>query len=263
MSKLNGLSGLEQEVYFKASEAMHRIVTHETILSWGIAGKGVINVILSNMCKKGWLIRLKRGVYMVGGPKGGLEDVFYAAQTIFDGYLGFSTALNLHGLMDELPFTVYVVTVKVSGSRRLGSHEIKAVALGKRALGIERKGDYWISSVPKTIYDSLYLPEYGGGYPLALKAIHLAKMDEAGWGEFLSYVEKFESDASCQKTGYLLELLSRKTGTPVPDSVIERLGKSVRSVVYLGKGKGGVYDKKWKLVDCIGEGRLLSWWHGG
>ena len=262
MSNLNKLSGLEQNIYFLSAEALHSIIAYDTIKSWGLAGKGVLDVTLSRMCKKGWLVRLKRGVYLVSKPSGAVpEDALYAAQSIFGGYIGFSTALNLHGLMDEMPFTIYLVTESISKSKQLGDYLVKAVALGKRAVGMERKGAYLVSNIPKSIYDSFYLPEYGGGYASVLKAIHLSRMGNAQWKEFVFYLGKFSSGAFCQKIGYMLELL-KKTKIKIPAFVFQYLAKRVRSVVILGAGKGA-YNKKWRVVDAIGEQALLSWWYHG
>lgn len=263
MPKVKALSGLESRIYLFASQSKGGIITRDIIESWGLAGKKVLDVILSRMARKGWLLRLKRGVYLVQKPgeKGVVPDVYCASQLIFRGYIAFSTALYLHGLSDEVPFTVYIATVKTSKKKKLGKIEIKAVALEKRALGTTEYKGYFISTVPKTIYDCLHIPEYGGGYPKILKAVHLAKMKREQWNEFIGYIERFESDAFCQKVGYLLTML-KKTKTKIPASVLAYLKKRVKSVVKLGKGKGK-FNRGWRVVDAIGEKTLLAWWlHG-
>jgi predicted transcriptional regulator of viral defense system len=264
MLKLNkrSLSALEQQIYFLSQGAKNNIITYDTIRSWGLADENVLNVVLSRMCKKGWFTRIKRGVYLLSGYGKGIVDIFYTAQFVYPGYLAFSTALYLHKLIDEMPFTIYIATKEISGSKNLGEYTIKAVSLGKRAIGIQRIGDYWISTIPKTLYDCLHFPEYGGGYSRILKSIHSAKMNEKQWEEFIDYVKKFDSDASCQKIGYLLDLL-KKTRMNIPSSVFSYLQKRVKSVVLLGKGTKGKFNKKWKIVDRIGEQTLLSWWYRG
>ncbi len=265
MLKLNkkSLSALEQQIYFLSQGAKNNIITYDTIRSWRLADENVINVILSRMCKKGWLTRLKKGVYLLSGYGKGIVDIFYTAQFVYSGYLAFSTALYLHKLIDEMPFTIYIATKGISASKHFGEYNIKAVSLGKRATGMQLIGDYWISTIPKTLYDCFHFPEYGGGYSRILKSVHSSKMNEKQWDEFINYVKKFDSDASCQKIGYLLDLL-KKTNVDIPSFVLSYLQKRVRSVVSIGKRKAkGKFNKKWKIIDHIGEQTLLSWWYHG
>ncbi|MEW5996903.1 MAG: type IV toxin-antitoxin system AbiEi family antitoxin domain-containing protein [Candidatus Micrarchaeota archaeon] len=262
MPKTSELTGLEAKIYSFASKARKGIITMDIIDSWGLAKKSVLKVVLSKMVRKGLLMRLKKGVYAFQplGARGMVGDVFEAGSEIFGGYIGFATALNIYGLMDEVPFTVYVVTVNKSGRRELGQYEIKAVAMGKRAVGTTEYNGIFISTIPKTIYDCLHIPEYGGGYPKILKAISLAEMDAEGWEEFLGYAERFGSAAFCQKIGYLLERMRDYTGIAVPEFVLERLHKKVKSTVRIGEERGK-YNAKWKVSDGFREEELFGWWY--
>lgn len=262
MPKISSLTGLEAKIYTFASKARRGITTMDIIDSWGLAKKSVLRVVLSKMVKKGLLLRLKRGVYAFQhlGARGMVDDIYDAGEEIFGGYIGFGTALNMYGLMDEVPFTIFVVTVNKSGRRELGQYEIKAVAMGKRAMGTTEYNGHFVSTIPKTIYDCLHIPEYGGGYPKILKAISLAEMDAKGWEEFLGYAERFGSASFCQKAGYLLERMRDYTGIVVPEFVLERLHRRVKTTVRIGDGKGK-YNAKWRVSDGFPEEELFGWWY--
>ena len=89
-----------------------------------------------------------------------------------------------------------------------------------------------------------------------------AKMSEDQWKEFLYYVNKFEFHAFGQRVGYMLSLLKKETKLDVPDFILIYMKSKIRYSVSLGK-INGVDIKEWKIEDCIGKEKLLSWWYHG
>lgn len=254
------LSNLEEKVYFAALEA--ELVSFETIKSWGICSNGTLKVVLHHLVKKGYFQRIKKGLY--AAKKRGIEihDAFLFAQNLYSGYLAFSTALYIHKLSEELPFTIFVATKERSEERSFGNYIIKAVALDKRLMGAGKKEGTVASTIPKTIYDCFHLPQYAAAFANVLKAVYNAKMSEEQWKEFLYYVNKFESHGFCQRAGYMLSLVKKETKLDVPDFILNYMKSKIKYSVSLGKGKG-IYIKEWKIEDCIGKEKLLSWWYHG
>ncbi|MFH0837454.1 MAG: hypothetical protein V1870_04955 [Candidatus Aenigmatarchaeota archaeon] len=112
---------LEQKIYLLSQGANHKIITFEIIESWRVCNKNVLKVVIHNLLKKSLFITLKKGVYIVQPPftKGiVIEDQFYTAQSLFNGYIGFASALYVHKLMDEMPFTVFIATRNKSFSKK-------------------------------------------------------------------------------------------------------------------------------------------------
>jgi len=248
-----------ESIYLACLESGRRIIPIELIRSWRLAKDRSLNVIMHRLCSRKKLLRLKKGLFYVLRPgEKEIDDIYEVALAIYPGYLGFSTALELKGLIDEVSFTVYVITSRTRGKRQIGRYEIKAIPFGERTVGYERIGKYEISTTAKTIYDCLKRPQYAGGYQKVLKATYYA---EINWEEFLYYLEKFEDPAFFRKTGYLLEMLKRETKKNVPNWVLEKLNRPGK-MAWLGKGKG-VHNKKWNIMDCIGKTILLSWWYNG
>ena len=199
---------IPQRVHSLARRSKHSIFSTEEARSWQLCSPGTLRVTLSRMANEGALVRLKKGVYYaapVGQPDMPVDDAMYAAQLMYDGYLAFATALQIHRLAGEVPFTVFVATRSTSSARHLGVMEIRAVALRDRAVGAERKGDYLVSTRPKTLYDCLRLPRLAGGEVAVAKALRRARLTLAEWKEFASYVKRFETAGSSRQLQATLE----------------------------------------------------------
>jgi len=221
-----------------------------------------INKICSNLSSKGYLHRLKRGVYLVQERPSAvpvIKDPYKIALALFKGYIGFSSALRVYNLLDYAPFTIFVVTVNKSREKRVGGYTFKAVAMGKRAVGLTYHKGIYLSTISKTFFDCFYKPQYCGGYSVITKAISDVEPD---WDEFIRYFE-FASDSLCQRTGYVLELMGEETGKKIP--ILDFFRKRVRNntkLVPSGKA-GGKYIKEWKVLDNLGKENILSWWYHG
>ena len=186
---------LERRVLSLAGRAKHGIFSFGEAKSWRLCSEGTLRVTLARMARKGSVARLAQGLYFarpIEQPGALPDDVFYAAQLAFGGYLAFATALYLHRLVGEYPFTVFVATGNKSVSTQWGAVEVKAVALRSRAVGVIRMGDYVVSTRAKTLYDCLHLPEYAGGVKGVVNAFKNARLSEGEWMEFWRYVGSFE-----------------------------------------------------------------------
>ncbi len=221
-----------------------------------------INKICHSLSSKGYLHRLKKGVYLIQKKPSDLpliKDPYKIALALFKGYIAFSSALRVYNLLDYAPFTIFVVTVNKSREKRVGEYTFKAVAMGKRAVGLTYYNGIYISTISKTFFDCFYKPQYCGGYSVITKAINDVELD---WDEFIMYFG-FASDSLCQRTGYVLELMEGETGNKIP--ALDHLRKRVKNntkLVPSGKA-GGKYIKEWKVLDNLGKENILSWWYHG
>ncbi len=252
------LSPEEQRIYFALSERTDRIFTIEMVRALEIVAGGTLRFLLSDMTKKGWLTRLKKGVYYINEPSGrSFEDLFKIATYMFNGYLAFASALRIYGAITETPYTVYIATRNTSSRKNIGNMEIRAVALRKRAVGVTKHDGYTVSSRAKTLYDCFYLPEYAGGYSKIIEAIHSMQLKPKEWKEFLSYVNTFDKSSSKRKIGYLLSM-ANEVGSRVPANVIRQLNEK-GALAKLGSSGRGKYVREWNVMDYLGEGYLLGW----
>jgi predicted transcriptional regulator of viral defense system len=222
-----------------------------------------LNKIVSQLCAKGYLHRVKRGVYLVQETPSEapyINNPYKVALAIYKGYIGFSSALRVYHLLDYEPFTIFVVTVNKSREKKIGDYTLKAVAMGERAVGITFHEGIYTSTLVKTFFDCFYKPHYSGGYSAITKALYDVELD---WDEFLTYFGAFASDSLWQRTGYVLDLIREETGKLIPGLEVFRSHvKTNTKLVPSGKA-GGKYNRGWKVLDNLGKENILSWWYYG
>lgn len=159
------------------------VITLELLDSLKLASRQTLKVTLSRLAKSGRLLRLKRGVYCTNP----MRDAFAAASAIFNGYVGFGSALYLHRMLAEIPFTIIVVTKATSAAKELGQYEFRAVSFGKNAVGSGRKGRMAVSTRAKTLFDCLQLPRYAPEFEKVVQAYAENPLSKKEWKEFDSY----------------------------------------------------------------------------
>lgn len=222
-----------------------------------------VNKVCSSLSSKGYLYRLKKGVYLVQTKPSDVpvvKNVYKIALALFKGYIGFSSALRLYNFIDYEPFTIFVVTVNTSMEKTIGEYTLKAVAMGDKATGMTYHNGTYVSTVAKTFFDCFYKPQYAGGYSTITNALYDADID---WNEFLGYFE-LASNSLCQRTGYILDILGDATDI-VPIDVLDYFKKRIKNNTRLlpsGRSKGK-YVKEWMLLDNLGKENILSWWYHG
>lgn len=163
------------------------ILPLDVLASISPASRGTLLATLCRLARAGRIVRLKRGAYSVAP----IRDGYAAAQAKFGGYIAFASALRLHGLIAEEPFTITVATPSTSKTVRAGSLEFRSVALGGRAVGSERNGAHVVSSRPKTLFDCLFIPQYSVEKEKLKEAYAAAGMTTGEWREFRGYAKRF------------------------------------------------------------------------
>src|SRR5271157_1920172 len=99
MNKIINIDGLPDII----STADVRCLLH------GKATKRMLTYAINRYLKERTIVKIKRGLYSK------TPNAFYVASRIYDGYVGFSSALYLHGLKTEMESVIYVC---VDGSAR-------------------------------------------------------------------------------------------------------------------------------------------------
>jgi len=186
---------LTEQVLKAVENSPNGIATLDVLDSLGVGNRQSLKITLSRLGKSGKIIRLKRGVYS-SNP---MKDMYACAQSLFNGYIGFASALYLHELISEMPFTVIVVTFGTSETKRIGNVEFRAVSLKDKAVGFERKGDYLVSTRAKTLFDCIYLPYYGIEEDKLVNAYEQVKLKQDEWNEFEKYCALFAKGKTALK----------------------------------------------------------------
>lgn len=223
---------------------------------------GAIRELLSDMTKRGLLMRLKEGIYHVIPYEANAETFMpdwhlIAKYIVKDAkhYIGYYSALQIHNLITQPSLKEQIVV-----SKQLRPSEIKIKAIpfqfiyhnekhffGVKKMWIDSFNKVLCSDLEKTFIDCLFKPDYAGGIVEIARAIYVSK-DKINYDTLLEYAKRFDSQAVMKRLGFLLELLEIKTG------IIDELQK-LKTVSYITLDtelpKKGKYNTRWSVLQNL------------
>ncbi len=221
-----------------------------------------IRELLSDMTRRGLLMRVKRGLYYAIPYEQDAEtfmpDWHLLAEYLVQGakyYIGYYSALQIHNLITQPSLKEQIV---VSRQIRPSTIKIKDVPFqfifhnekhffGTKKIWIDNFNKVICSDLEKTIIDCLFKPNYAGGIVEIARAIYLSR-NKIKFNVLLEYINKFNSQAVLKRLGFLLEILEIET------SIINSLQKiKTNSIVLLDTElpKGGKIITKWSIRQNI------------
>ena len=143
--------------------------------------------LLSSMTKRGLIMRIKDGLYHIIPYENNSNEYFpnwhLAAEAMVQPlryYIGFYSALDIHGLITQPSLTEQVVTEKqmIPKIKMVRNVKFEFITLNKkwffgfRKTWIDDFDKVYCSDYEKTTIDCLYKPSYGGGITEIVKAIN-------------------------------------------------------------------------------------------
>lgn len=223
---------------------------------------GAVKALLSDMTRRGLLMRIKKGLYYVIPYEQDPETFMPEWHTLsgylvngIDYYIGYYSALQIHNLITQPSLKEQIVVAKQIKPSEL---KIKGVPFQfiyhnqKHFFGVTK---VWIdnftkvlcSDVEKTIIDCLFNPNYAGGIPEIARAIYVSK-NKINFNRLFDYIVKFGSQAVIKRLGFLLEVLNIET-----EITDELLKIKTKSIVVLDKElpKEGKFISKWSILQNI------------
>lgn len=183
--------------------------------------ESTLRELLSDMTKRGLLMRLKDGVYYIIPYEANAEDFMpdwhlIAEHIVNDAkhYIGYYSALQIHNLITQPSLKEQIV---VSKQIRPSQIEIKSVPFqfiyhndkhffGAKKIWIDSFNKVLCSDLEKTFIDCLFKPYYAGGIVEVARALYTSK-DKIKYDKLLDYTIKFDSQAVIKRLGFLLEIL--------------------------------------------------------
>ncbi len=255
----------EQEIYFFLEKLGLKVFSVRDLVERGFSRR-VVHDSLSSLARKGVISRVRKGVYVKARPKllydrlQQFESPILVAAKIAekDYYIAYLSAMQFHGVAEQVPFIVYVAIPGRRRNFRYGDYEVRFVNMSRgKFFGFakEKLGeDYiYVSDREKTIIDCLDRSEYAGGYGGAVSMIReLVLKEKIDWQRLRDYAFRIGEQALIHRLGYVLELLSEKT--MVPRRIIKEFEKRVKpQVYYFVKNEKGRYVKKWQLIVAEAE----------
>lgn len=230
----------------------------EALLALTESKENAVRELLSDMTKRGLLMRLKEGVYYIIPYEQDAElfmpDWHLIAEHIVNDaeyYIGYYSALQIHNLITQPSLKEQIV---VSKQLKPSVLKIKNVPFqfifhnkdhffGTKKIWIDNFHKVQASDLEKTIIDCLFKPDYAGGIVEIARAIN-ASASKINFERLLEYIKRFKSQAVIKRLGFLLELL--EINNPIIESLLK---DKTASYVLLDTElpKSGKMNSKWSI----------------
>lgn len=198
----------------------------EAFLSLPESKESAVRELLSDMTKRGLLMRLKESVYYII-PYEQDSDTFMPDWHLLaeylvnetEHYIGYYSALQIHNLITQPSLKEQIV---VSNQIRPSSLKIKSITFqfiyhnenhffGMKKIWIDSFNKVLCSDLEKTFIDCLFNPGYAGGIVEIAKALYMSR-NKINFDKLLAYSLNFNSQAVIKRLGFLLEILEINTG---------------------------------------------------
>jgi predicted transcriptional regulator of viral defense system len=195
--------------------------------------ESAVRELLSDMTKRGLLMRLKESVYYIipyeQNSESFMPDWHLIAEYLVNDaayYIAYYSALHVHNLITQPSLKEQIVvskqirpsTIKIKGVPFQFIYHNENHFFGAKKIWIDSFNKVVCSDMEKTFIDCLFKPEYAGGIVEIAKAIYISK-DKINFNKLLDYSKKFKSQAVIKRLGFLLEILE------IDNSIIDELLK--------------------------------------
>lgn len=222
--------------------------------------KGYTNIVLHNLIKEGWIRDIHKGLYAFTNAAGihPIHEFEIAMHLVKPAMISHYSAFYHHGITDQVPYDVFITTIKGAYVPQLGEKSKKAGfkldGVHYRIMQINKgrffgaitawKGEvsYQVTDLERTLLDGLASPQYCGGFKEVLYGFS-EKIDKLNIGKLVNYALRLDIAVS-RRLGWILEKLEIES---------EKISNLVQAD-YPGYRKldpttqpKGPYDKKWRL----------------
>lgn len=187
--------------------------------------KTTVYQLLSDMAKRGLLMRVKDGVYYIipyeQDSEKFMPEWHLLAECLVTSsqyYIGYYSALQIHNLITQPSLKEQIVVCK---QQRPSVITVKDVPFqfiyhnekhffGLKKIWIDSFNKVFCSDLEKTIIDCLFKPDYAGGIVEIARAIYVSR-EKIKYDKLFEYSIKFKSQAVIKRLGFLLDILEIET----------------------------------------------------
>jgi predicted transcriptional regulator of viral defense system len=224
---------------------------------------------MSNMVKRGLLMRIKEGLYYIipfeQDAETFMPDWHLLPQYLVkdaDYYIGYFSALQIHSLTTQPSLKEQIVVNRQIKPSTLVIKDIPFQFIyhnekhffGNKKTWIDSYNRVQCSDLEKTIIDCLFKPDYAGGITEITKAIYKVK-DTIDYPKLLEYTKYFDSQAVIKRLGFLFDLLE------IRNQLIDELQKlRTNSFVALEPSypKEGKSNFRWAIIQNVDTESIIS-----
>jgi len=176
-----------------------------------------------------------------------------------NGGIAYWTAMNFHGLTEQIPNVVYVQTTQAKANKTIFGVRYRFIHVKEDKLtGFKTYGygnhQFQITDIEKTIVDCFDLPQYGGGYNEIIKAFYKANLKPQ---KLVKYCKSIDNIAVTKRLAYLCELLEK----PNLDYFIKYAHTIVKEKYNLFESDGdkqGKTNRRWRLIMNMDDDEIIE-----
>ena len=211
----------------------------------------------------GWILRLKRGVYLVPSriPAGGKYSPGAALilQKLIEEEKGKyqicgPTAFNFYGLDDQIPSVTYLYNNRISGKRSIGNLAFQFIKVADERLGAvnavstRENMEMIYSSKARTLMDAVYDWSRFNSLPRGYDWIKGEIKNEPKLAsELIEATAKYGNMATTRRIGYLLDTLVRNPR--MMNRLQRQLSTSSSLIPWIpGQSAKGTINRKWGII---------------
>lgn len=142
-----------------------------------------LKVVLHRLVKQNKMRRLLRGYYTFNASRVDWEQL--SCELIKPSYISFEYALHRHGLIDQIPARVTLVTTKKRREFQLPDQILEYSHINSKLyFGYKVKDNFLIAEKEKALLDELYLISLKKRH-LSLESLHLENLNKKLFSEWL------------------------------------------------------------------------------
>ena len=209
---------------------------------------------LSRLVSVGSLSRIERGMYCTRNFRN-INAI--ATRIVKDSAIAYWSALNLHGMTEQIPNVVFVQSCNQKADREVFGVRCRFVKVKREAYtGIMQMGygsdGFPVTDREKTLIDCFCLPEYSGGYAELLRAFHSS---HPAADKLLEYGKRVGNLSVLKRMAYLSELWEMDGFDGFRSEVFKMLNSKYTLLDPFG-GNTGTFIDRWKIRSNIGKDEL-------
>lgn len=232
------------------------IFTRKQLAEVSLLSEKQLEIALRNLIKKDNLHIIEKGKYCIYGFA---DELVIGNFLAHNGGIAYWTAMNYHGLTEQIPNVVFVQTIRQKHSKKVFNVQYRFVRIKTtKSFGYKTEGignhSYKITDLEKTILDCFDLPQYSGGYPEIIKAFYHAKLSSR---KLITYSKKIGNISVSKRLAYLAELLEKKELNGFTKYVQSIIKAKYNLFEHNGEPTGKT-NTKWRIILNLSEEEIIN-----
>ncbi|MFV2045510.1 MAG: type IV toxin-antitoxin system AbiEi family antitoxin domain-containing protein [Anaerolineales bacterium] len=264
------LSGNEAKVILDLEWRGQKTVTLTDLRETLGASESYARYLAHSLVKKGWLERLRPGLFQLVPAERGREGVAdtnplaAGAALITPYFFSFGTACTHHGLTEQVFAEVYLACQQRRRPQMIrGKRYVFVYVPEKRFFGFKEVAvlgsPVQMAVVERALLDAIDRPRYAGGIA-EVSRIAAKAVAKVSWDLLLKLVRQWGSSALVQRLGYLFDLHQAEMPADVRRDLLKLLRP--QSKILFGSrrrwGTSGKLVRPWNVVENVPRELLMS-----